>query len=602
MALGDSTWSIQTGSGQVKATSQQIARAVVHLGVTPLGAVNTVIPVSNDSGSILAALDYCALAEVVAFTGRAGLVKYVVPVNPSQVGGVSASVTQVGSGTGTATPTVAPHKTITIKCVTGGAIATATFQFSLDGGTTYGAVIPSTGSAPWTYLVPGTFTTLSFAAATYVATKTCTVDTTGTVTNGSAWVGVVTQTSSPLDDYEPVVSILKGGALGTAVISVSLDNGNSTEIGQLLTPSSGVVTITNTGLVVTLAGTFTTGDTYSFLASRPGYNTTDINNAMNALKQVRTLQVSLIHLEGMPASAAGAFSAVSTLETSLEDAFSNKGFDWQGISDCPSSKGGTRVTSVITGRKQLRPASWLWVDRYVDTDPRMELAAKAPQGDAQQGAFRAFIPAGATGIVGTGDIIMSGSNAIRDTADTDSVVAAARGSDCNRMAICVSGRDEAVNPGLDSAQINTFRTYNGPLAVYGSITAGVAGWKMLSTNTSYVYGAGLRVLDVLVATLRPLAQDEMGQTHATNADGTIATAAKNLLDTKFDTAVKLALGLLPGGAFATAQASRVTAQVLASSQLGNSPKRLDIAYTLQPRGVVTAVANAVQFSGTLSIS
>jgi hypothetical protein len=44
------------------------------------------------------------------------------------------------------------------------------------------------------------------------------------------------------------------------------------------------------------------------------------------------------------------------------------------------------------------------------------------------------------------------------------------------------------------------------------------------------------------------------------------------------------------------------AKVLRTSQLGQSPKRLDISYTFQPLGEVTSVANTVAFSGVLSVS
>jgi len=602
MAIGDSTWSIQTGGGSVRATSSQLARAVVHLGMSPLLTPNTLLQVSSDTGSLLAALDYCPLSDLASFTGRGGLIKYVMALNPSTAGALAAATTQTGSGAGTVTYACAPHKLVTVKCVTGGAIGTAAFQFSLDGGTTYGATVTSVASAPWAYLVPGTFSTLTFAAATYVATKTLTVSTTGVVTPGSGWVGVVTQVSSPLDNYEPVVTIQVGGALATAVVGISMDNGNSTEIGSLLTPTSGIFAIPNTGIYVTMSGSFTKGDTYSTLATPPSPTTSDITNAMNAIMAVRTVQATLIHLSTMPSTAATAFSAASTLETSIELAFSSFGLDWQGICDCPSPKGGTRFTSPITSRKLQRGASWFWVDAYVDTDPKMELAAKAAQGDRQQGSFRAFLPAGSTSIAGLGDLVVSAGNTIRDAADTDSTITAARGADLNRTAVCVSGRDEFLNPGLDAAQINTFRTYNGPLAVYGSITSGVSGFKMLSTNASYADGAGVRVLDVLIAGMRPLAQDELGQDYATNPDGTIAASAKKILDTKFDTAAKLILGMAPGGDFSQPQASLVTAQVLSSSQLGTAPKRLDIAYQLQPRGKVTNVNNVVAFAGTLTVT
>jgi hypothetical protein len=601
MAIGDSTWQISAGGGSIRATSAQLARAVVHFGFSPLLPPNTLLQVGSDTNSLLAALDYSPLAELAAFTGRSGLVKYVVALNPSTMGGLAANTTLNGTGSGTVTFAAAPHRGITVLCVLGGPLGTAQFKFSLDGGNTYGPVFTSSGS-PWVQLVSGTFCQLSFAAATYVTNKTLNVSTTGVVTPGTGWAGVVTQTSSPLDNFEPVITILTGGPLATASVSVSMDNGNSTEIGQLLTPSGGVFAIPNTGVYVTMVGTFNKGDTYSTLATGPSCSTTDMTNAANVTMQNPTVQATLLHNSLMPASAAAAFSAASTLESSVELAFSSYAKDWQAICDCPSNKGGTRITSPITGRKLQRGASWLWVDRYVDTDPKMELAAKAAQGDAQQGAFRAFLPAGSSGIAGLGDIVLSAGNAIRDAADADSTITGARGADLNRTAVCVSGRDEFLNPGLDSAQINTFRTYNGPLAIYGTITSGVAGFKMLTTNASYADGAAVRVLDVGVAGLRPLAEDELGQDYATNLDGTIAASAKAILDTKFDTAFKLLLGMAKGGDFSQPQASSVSAQVLASSQLGTAPKTLQIAYQLQPRGKVTNVQNALTLSGTLTVT
>ena len=86
MSVGSSKWTITAGGGQVRATSQQIARAVVHLGISPLLTPNVLTPVSSDTGSILSKMDYCSLAEACAFTGRSGLIKYAVALNPSTAG------------------------------------------------------------------------------------------------------------------------------------------------------------------------------------------------------------------------------------------------------------------------------------------------------------------------------------------------------------------------------------------------------------------------------------------------------------------------------------------------------------------------------------
>lgn len=598
MPVGNSTWNVQSGGGVVRASSSQLARTVVHLGVSPLAPTNTLIPLGAVGSQILAALGQCPLAELCAFTAREGQPKYALILNASLPGAIG-TVVQSGTGTGTLTVSAGPLLPILVRCVTGGTLGTATFQYSLDGGVTWSAIITSTVSS---FTMNVLFTVLTFSAATYVATKTLTIGTNGVVTPGSAWVGTVTQASSPADDFELVVTMLKGGALGIASIQVSLDNGNAVEIGSLLTPSGGVVVIPNSGLVLTFSDTFNQNDSYSCLTARPGYTATDVSNALTALKAISTVQATLIHLEGMPSSAATAFSVAATLYSQISDAFSNAGFDWQGISDCPSPQGGTRISSALNSRKLQRGASWLWVDRYMDTDPKTELAAKAPKDDAPQGPFRAFLPAGTQSLVGLGDIIVSGGAAVRDSADTDTVIRGARGSDLNRVGVCVSGRDEQKNPGLDDAQINTFRSYNGPLAVYGTVSAGTAGFKMLSTDSSFIDGAGVRVLDVLIAGMRPLADNEIGSDYETNADGTISASAKSQLDSKFNTNAQLILGMQPGGQFTNPQASFVSAEVLASSQLGQSPKRLDFAYQLETRGKVTATSNDVQFSGVISVT
>lgn len=591
MSLGQSNWSVKAGGGQIRASSQQLARAAVHLDVSPLGTANTLIPI-GDPSSIQSLLDG-RLAELCAFTAQKGQSKYAMPVNPS-VAGVLGPVVQNGFGVGTIVAAMAPYKAITTLCILGGAVGVATFRFSLDGGVTYGPVTLSAA----TVKVPGTYTTLSFAAATYVATKTHTAGIDGTMTPGSGWVGVVTQASSPIDDYEIVCTVLKTGAPGATNLQVSLDNGNSTFIASALVPSGGVVVLPGTGIFLTCAGaSFTQFDTYTFLAVGPNFSTTDLNNALTALRAISTLQITEVHVGSMPSSAAGAFSAAATLDAAVLAAFSSNNFDWNAICDCPSKTGGMRITSPLTGRKHLRPLSWMVMEIYGRTDPKDEIAATAV------GPLKAFFPAGSTTIVGPGDIVAPSASAIYDTADTDSVIITARGGDLSgRTAVCVGGRDENLFPGLDDVQLNTARSYTGgSLAAYLSITAGVCGLKNLTTNSSFIDSGAFRALNVMIAALRPVAQALLGQRPKVNPDGTISETAAGGYDTVLDGAAKRSMGLVRGGDFADPQASFVSASVLRSSQLGQNPKRLDIAYTFQPLGEITAVGNNVAFSGVLSL-
>jgi hypothetical protein len=447
MSLGNSTWQVQANGGQVRATSAQLAKTIVHLEMSPLAAVNTLLSI-GDPSSIPAKLDAGGLAELCAFTARGGQPQYAMALNPSTAG-KAGTVTLTGTGLATITPGTAPHKPILVQCVLGGALATMTVRFSLDGGVTWGPVTLS--AAAWSstgYRVPGTYATLTFQAATYVATKTNTIGIDGTVTPGSGWVGTVAILSaSPIDAYEVVCNVSKAGLNGVAVLTVSLDNNNTT-LPSMLVPAGGVVAIPGTGLFLTCAtgaGAFVQGEFYSFLTIGPAPTVSDIQNAMTAIKANPTVAASLIHLGVMPSSAASAFSAGSALDAAILDAFNNKTFDWEGMFNCPSSAGGMRISSALSTRKALRPLSWLACDRYVETEPRNELAATKPdvQTATGDGSLRIFLPAGTTSIAGPGDIVMPSSNPVYDTADTDAVILAARGSDLVRTSCSSAGATSA---------------------------------------------------------------------------------------------------------------------------------------------------------------
>jgi hypothetical protein len=607
MALGNSRWQIQTTGGQVRVAGPQLARTIVHMAMSPLATPNQLLSI-GDPSSIAARLDSGTLAECCSFTARGGQPQYAMALTPSTTGKCGA-VTLTGTGLATIVPGVGPHKAIQIRCIAGGALGVMTVQFSTDGGATWGPVM--TSAVGWSSTpgvrVPGTYAVLTFAAGTYVAQKTASVGIDGSVTLGSGWVGAIAVLSaSPVDNYEVLVSVAKGGANGVASLAVSLDNGVS-KLPPMQVPVGGVVTIPGTGIFLTCSttgGPFVLGESYFFLAIEPGPTSSDIQAAVTAAKASPTIAAAALHLAIMPSSAANAFSAAAVLDVGILDAFNNKTFDWVGLTNCPSAAGGMRIISPLTGRAQLRPLSWLACERFVETDPRNELAAVKPdvQTATGDGSLHVFFPAGTTTLAGPGDIVMPTSTVLYDAADTDTVIVAARGSDLTRTSMFVGGRDENLTPGLDDVQINTVRTYGGPLKAYLSITSGVAGWKNLTTNASYVDAGAVRGLNVMIAALRPVAFGLLGQRPRTNPDGTIAEDEARAWDTLLDTAVKRSLGLVKGGDYVRPQASFASAKVQRSSQLGQAPKRLDVAYTYQPLGEVTDISNIVAFSSVLSFS
>lgn len=136
----------------------------VKVGYSTLGTANTLYSFT-DIASVKATLGAGPLAEAVAFALQSGVGQvYAMPAAASTAGS-SGTVTKVGTGTGTiafGTPNDAYD--IRVKIVTGGAVATATYQLSLDGGDTYG---PTTTTAASVNISP-TGATMTFAG-TFVA-------------------------------------------------------------------------------------------------------------------------------------------------------------------------------------------------------------------------------------------------------------------------------------------------------------------------------------------------------------------------------------------------------------------------------------------------
>jgi hypothetical protein len=435
-----------------------------------------------------------------------------------------------------------------------------------------------------------------------------------------------------LGQHNILITITTPGALGTAIYSYQIDGG-STISGQATTPNSGanyVVTFPNTGVTVTFApGTYVnastytigtlggavviggggintvtyvwaglqTNDLYTFLAAPPSHSTSDLSNALTALQAVRNLQFTAIHVCTLPSTAASAVSQQATIDAAMLNAFAVNNLDWQALCEGPSAKGGMGSGDIIVSggfavrdsadtdsvvaaargadtnrtaihwasyrspsalsnnRKALRPLGWFVAARYVDTDPAQDISAPAPFGP-----LGIYIPPGATTI----------------------------------------GRDESATPGLDAVQFNAVRQYPGRIGAFLDITSGGSGWKNCSTSASWQDAGFVRILDVAIALLRPVAQNFLAQRPQINADGTIEESIRQTWSAVVDQAFKRAVGLLPGGGFSTPQASAAIAIISPASQLGVSPKQLVINYTLVSLGFVSSVQNNMYFSPTLA--
>lgn len=353
MALPDATFTIQDGAlGQVPAS---VANAHTKVGICSAGVVGTVYSFS-DIGVAQQTLGQGPLVDAIAHAlSVAGGPVYAIPANPSAVG-VASAVTHTGPGSGTvtaATAALSPAQTVALKIVTGGTNGTMTFQVSLGGGA-YGPVTASAGGT-FAYLVPGTLTTVTFAAATtWQTTDVYTVDTLGgiTLSGGGPAASNVTQVSSPLDAYSVVVTITTAGALGTAVFTYSVDGGNSVS-GQIATPTgAGKYAIANTGVVMTFAGTFTAGDTYSWTTTAAGFSTSDLNTSLIALRAAAP-EWGFVHVVATWTNAAGAAAAAAIMETQMAAAEVQFRFAF-GIIECPTSESDSTVATAFATFSSLR--------------------------------------------------------------------------------------------------------------------------------------------------------------------------------------------------------------------------------------------------------
>jgi hypothetical protein len=369
------------------------ARPLVKMGVCSAGTPNTFYGF-GDVASMQAALGAGPLVEALAVQlAIAGGPVYAVVINSSQAGSVGA-VTHTGPGAATVTPSRGPLAAIAVKIVTGGALGTMAFQVSRGGGA-YGPTITS-AAGPYSYAVPGTQTTLTFAAQTYAANDVFTVATSGVVSVvGSGTAGWLTHANSPADAADVLVTIKTSGAPGTGAFTYSLDGG-TTVSNTIAIPGSGIYAIPGTGIILTFAGSATEGDTYAFTAAAAGFTNTDLTNAYTALLQnasAQAIEWKLAHVVGAPASASAAAATAAVVEAQMSAAFTGMRFG-RCFMECPTSEADNAViaafanfvgprtavcatdfacVSPITGRITRRNCAWIASALAAATRPGVDI-------------------------------------------------------------------------------------------------------------------------------------------------------------------------------------------------------------------------------------
>jgi hypothetical protein len=465
MALPDATLTIADGAlGQGAATGQG---AHLKMGMCSDGIVGTLYGF-GDIGQAQATLGQGplvdAIAHALAIPGQGTV--YALPLNPTTAGS-SGTITHTGPGTGTVTASTAPRFSVAIKIGTGGTNGTATFQVSLNGGA-YGAVISTTGGT-FSYLVPGTVTTVTLASGqTWVANDIYTIATDGSVTltgSGPA-ASNVTHTDSPLDAYNVLVTITTAGGLGVGVFTYSVDGGNNTSEQIAIPSGAGKYQLPNTGVVLTFAGTFTAGDTYSWTTTHAAFNNTDLTNGFTTALAGAAVW-GFVHVVGTGANSAAAATMTATVQTQMVLGAAQFRFA-RAIVQCPTSESDSTVASAFAA---------VSADRV--NVCAGDVGAISPINGRILQRNCAYIVAAHAGAIPVGEDLgyVGTSFPVRNVASLY--------------------RDEAKTPALDAARFTTMRTFPGRQGYY--ITRGLL---MAPSGSDFAAWDRGRVMDVACAVTR----------------------------------------------------------------------------------------------------
>ena len=123
------------------------------------------------------------------------------------------------------------------------------------------------------------------------------------VLTGTGPAAGVGESGAPLADFDVVVKVVSGGALGTATVQISVDGGDT------FTPTyTAAATLAqlaaSTGLTFTMAvGTYVAGDTYTRSFAGPRYTAADLNAGLDAIRNY-IADIRWVHVIGTAGASA----------------------------------------------------------------------------------------------------------------------------------------------------------------------------------------------------------------------------------------------------------------------------------------------------------
>jgi hypothetical protein len=326
------------------------------IGVSLSGTPNTVYPVGNGNVAV-ATLGGGPLCEAVAAVcDVAGTTIYAVPAAIVANGSITATFTHVGTGAGVVSATLGPHAQVLIKCSTSGALGTAYFQFSVNGGA-YGSPVASVTGTTWVYRVPGTFVVLTFSVGSYVSGNVYTLPTTGVISTSSPPGGpdTIAAACSPVDAFQVLATITTAGARGTAQFTYSLDNGYN--VSAAITTAATYI-IPGTGIVLAFTdAAYVLGDTYAGTAVPPATDNTAIGLAINALT-ASAFSFEFVHVVGAPATSAATATLASAVDSKMTTAEANQRY-LATLIECPQSEADATISAALASFASTHGRVWI---------------------------------------------------------------------------------------------------------------------------------------------------------------------------------------------------------------------------------------------------
>ena len=294
------------------------------------------------------------------------------------------------------------------------------------------------------------------------------VGTVGTVTRvGTSPSPGLATTGTPRDKYDVVARVIAGGAVATATFDISFDGG-VTYLPVRATAATVSAYAADTGLTLTFAaGTYVAGDTYTFSTVAPTYSSSDLNTALDAVKN-DSRSTSFVHVVGTVGGATDAdkitnFAAlVVAVETKMESAETGKRWGFA-ILEKPDTAEGAFEAS----------ATWLAVSA-----PRVSPAG-GRETIISQVSNRQVQVSLATGYAAR----------LAATPVQEHPGKFIRGP---LKGVLAMSRDERATPGLDSARITSARTFPDVVGFY------ISNGKMAAaTGSDFAEVQNRRVVDKL---------------------------------------------------------------------------------------------------------